>query len=211
MDQIKGKVHNFAKHKVPEKFVLRRMGYPPGSVTIPETIREITEKMYSLSEDLMNPVGVYSIFSITEISSTGVMLGEEDIEIKSANIAGLLKKSEFAVLFMVTIGKSLEQKVAELSNSGNMTDALILDAIGSETADYAADILHKQKIAGKAEKEGFKVTPRFSPGYGDWELSAQKDILRVCGGNQIGISVSDNFMMSPQKSVSAVFGLVKSG
>ena len=55
------------------------------------------------------------------------------------------------------------------------------------------------------------MTPRFSPGYGDWELSAQKDILRVCGGNQIGISVSDNFMMSPQKSVSAVFGLVKSG
>jgi len=211
MDQIKGKIHNFAKLKVPEKFVLRRMGYPPGSVKIPETIREITEKMYSLSEDLMNPSGVYTIFSITEISAERVVLGKKDIGIKSENIAGLLKKSEFAVLFMVTIGKSLEQKVAEFSNSGNMTDALILDAIGSETADYAADILHRQEIAGKAEKEGFKVTPRFSPGYGDWVLSAQKDILRVCSGNQIGISVSDNFMMSPQKSVSAVFGLVKSG
>ena len=86
---------------------------------------------------------------------------------------------------------------------------VILDAIGSETADAVADVLHHDVLTKLALSEEFTITPRFSPGYGDWPVTVQGEILQVCGGSQIGISVNDSFLMQPRKSVSAVLGWKK--
>jgi len=209
MDDFVKQIVEFKDVTVPEKFVLRRLGYPPKMTEIPQSIKKLIDYEYRRSADLIRSVCSYSILRVNSITKDKVILGDSDIEIKSSNIAKLLADSEYAVIFMTTIGHSLEETVVKLSEEGEITSSLILDAIGSETVDYAADILHRKDIASIAEKRGFSITPRFSPGYGDWDLSAQKDVLRVCGGEEIGISVSETFMMSPQKSVSAIFGLVR--
>jgi len=89
------------------------------------------------------------------------------------------------------------------------TRAFILDAIGSETADAVADELHYNLIKSRAEPENFKITPRFSAGYGDWNIKVQSKIVNICQGKSIGVQVNKYSMMIPQKSVSAVFGLNK--
>ncbi len=50
--------------------------------------------------------------------------------------------------------------------------------------------------------------PRFSPGYGDLTLLAQKDIFAVLDcGKRIGLTLNDSLLMSPSKSVTAFVGI----
>ena len=51
------------------------------------------------------------------------------------------------------------------------------------------------------------LRPRFSPGYGDFDIRYQKSIMRMldCAKN-IGLTMTDSYMMTPTKSVTAVIG-----
>jgi len=118
----------------------------------------------------------------------------------------MLRTSDPVAFFMVTIGPALEEEVKTLSDRGDMARAVVLDAVGSETADAVADRMHRVVLKRLAEEKGFSVTPRFSPGYGDWPVTVQGELLEVCGGGLIGISVNESSLMIPRKSVSAVCG-----
>ncbi|MBQ5601557.1 MAG: Vitamin B12 dependent methionine synthase activation subunit, partial [Clostridia bacterium] len=53
------------------------------------------------------------------------------------------------------------------------------------------------------------LEPRFSPGYGDLPLSAQKNIFAVLDPERrIGLTLNSSLLMSPSKSVTAFVGLV---
>lgn len=82
----------------------------------------------------------------------------------------------------------------------------MMDAVGSETVEAAVDELHWKILQSQTEKYGLKVTPRFSPGYGDWKLTIQKELVETSGGNRIGISVTPSSLMIPRKSITAVLG-----
>ena len=58
-------------------------------------------------------------------------------------------------------------------------------------------------------KEGFAMRWRFSPGYGDWDIHAQPELLRLTQAESIGISLTESLMLRPRKSVTAVIGLVR--
>ena len=52
------------------------------------------------------------------------------------------------------------------------------------------------------------LEPRFSPGYGDLPLSAQKNIFAVLDPERrIGLTLNSSLLMSPSKSVTAFVGL----
>ena len=58
-------------------------------------------------------------------------------------------------------------------------------------------------------KEQYKdIKPRFSAGYGDFPLSAQKEIFGMLDcARQIGLTLNDSLLMSPTKSVTSIVGL----
>ena len=49
---------------------------------------------------------------------------------------------------------------------------------------------------------------RFSPGYGDWPIQAQPEMLRLAKAHEIGISLTSSLMLTPRKSVTAIIGLI---
>ena len=52
------------------------------------------------------------------------------------------------------------------------------------------------------------LTIRYSPGYGDFPLSFQKEILDFLDAyRKIGLSVTPNYIMIPRKSITAVLGI----
>ena len=60
------------------------------------------------------------------------------------------------------------------------------------------------------KKEKGVIRPRFSPGYGDLPIEIQKDIFRALDcPRRIGLTLNENLLMSPTKSVSAIIGIVK--
>ena len=54
-----------------------------------------------------------------------------------------------------------------------------------------------------------KLTPRFSPGYGDVPLEVSQEIIEVLNADKyIGLSITRSGMMSPVKSITAFAGVV---
>lgn len=49
---------------------------------------------------------------------------------------------------------------------------------------------------------------RFSPGYGDWPLDSQAEMLRLATASQIGLNLTSSLMLTPRKSVTAIIGLI---
>ena len=109
-------------------------------------------------------------------------------------------------IFALTIGGRLEELTAQLGNDGLIVDAFILDAIGSATTEKSADFVHG--IIGElAHLQNLAVSRRFSPGYCDWDISQQEIIFKALNGNLPGIELSNDYVMTPEKSVSGIIGI----
>jgi cobalamin-dependent methionine synthase I len=199
----------FADIEIPVKDVIRRMGYPDSKHEGVAQIRTLMDKELIRAKTLFAPKGIYRMLSVQKRTLDTLSFKNTEFVIHSSKVCHMLKDSDPVILFMVTIGPDLEKLVDELFAGGESTQGFILDAIGSETTDAVADKLHWEILADLAKKEGFQVTPRFSPGYGDWPVTVQKEFLKVCGGEQIGISTTPSSLMIPRKSVSAVLGWSK--
>lgn len=192
----------------PMKDIYRRIGMPVLEVKKHSGVSRLLNEALEIAEPLIRPRGTYLFLQNAAESGETVKFKNSLFEIHSRQVAKLLDGCSYSVLFMTTIGESLEERALELSKTSDVTLGFLLDAVASETADAAADYLHRQHIPNLAGGS-CKITPRFSAGYGDWPITAQKDILELCQGRKIGISVTKTSLMIPRKSVSAVFGLKK--
>jgi len=193
---------------IPKKQIVRRLGYPSEGEINGDAYQIFVQEL-DRAPSLLDPVGVYCLLNVASKNEKRMTFLDSDFVIQSKQVVKLLRDSNPVVLFMVTIGPGLEDEVNRLFQKNDMARGFILDAIGSETADAAADRMHHQVLKRLSEERRFSITPRFSPGYGDWPVTVQKDFLKTCGGASIGISVNDSFLMTPRKSVSAVLGWVK--
>ena len=121
----------------------------------------------------------------------------------SSDLKRNLKKSEKAVIFAATVGLGVERAINKYSVL-SPTCALIADAIGTERIEALADALCERLKAHYGN-----LCPRFSPGYGDLPLALQRDIFSALDCHKsIGLSLNESLMMSPQKSVTAIVGIL---
>ena len=66
----------------------------------------------------------------------------------------------------------------------------------------------QNEIAESLRKEQLYLRPRFSPGYGDYSILHQDDILRMLdAAKTIGLTMTESYMLTPTKSVTAVIGV----
>ena len=66
----------------------------------------------------------------------------------------------------------------------------------------------RESIRAELEEEHLYLRPRFSPGYGDFDICYQEPVVRMLNcAKTIGLTLTDSFMMTPTKSVTAVIGI----
>ena len=100
---------------------------------------------------------------------------------------------------------ALQRKVSATSAS----DSLILQAIGAAMIENLMN--NAESEIRKELAEGESLTPRYSPGYGNFPLDAQRAILDLLDTpRKIGVSLTGTMLMVPSKSVSAVIGVTPS-
>ena len=194
---------------IPMRDVLRRIGYPPGYQEKNGLIQSMLDEEAAFVQNNNRGKGIFRILEIQAKTPESVFLKGIDFSIQSSQVAYLLRNADKAVLFMATLGETTENRIQQLLEIKDITRSMILDASASETADAVADLLHRIIIKQEARNAGYTITARFSPGYGDWPIYVQAELLKICEGGRIGISLNDSFLMHPRKSVSAVFGLEK--
>ena len=111
-----------------------------------------------------------------------------------------------AVMMCATIGSEID-KLIRISQISDMARAVVLQACAAAELEEYCDEQQK-KISTELEKSGLYLRPRFSPGYGDFPIEFQEPIMRMLDcAKKIGLTMTDSYMMSPTKSVTAIIGI----
>ena len=136
-----------------------------------------------------------------EIACDVCKIGE--LRLHSAKLAKCLSGCERAVVFCATVGFEYDRLINAATRL-SPARALMISALGSERAEALCDSF----CAELEEELSARLTPRFSPGYGDLSLDVQRDIFALLEPTKrIGVTLSDQMIMTPTKSVTAIVGI----
>ena len=133
---------------------------------------------------------------------------EPPFKIEGKSIVKHLEGCEKVICMATTVGFEIEREITKKFERGEYLSSVLLDAAATSAVEQAADAMEKH-FAATFAKQGFKLRWRFSPGYGDWNLTEQEKLFKICGAEQIGMSLSSAMMLEPRKSVTAIIGLEK--
>lgn len=159
-----------------------------------ENVERLLELCLQESQALLTPRLCYRIFPI-KITRERCDFG--DFVLTSSSLAVFLANSSKAAVFAATLGVGLDRLIQKYSLL-SPAKALLLQAIGTQQIEALCDAfcLH---LASCRE--------RFSPGYADLSLDAQKSIFASLDCQKIGLTLCDSLLMSPKKSVTAIVPL----
>lgn len=184
------------------KEILRYLGYRTGNVPDERVLRLIDETVEELNGALEQKF-VFRVFPVKETGDTYVDLGFARIE--SRNLAKNMKGCREVVFLAATLGSRVERLLRRY-NRMEMSRAVVLQAAATEAIEKYCDACEGE-IQKDLSRESY-MRPRFSPGYGDFPLEFQREMLGVLDASkQIGVTLTDSFLMMPSKSVTAVIGI----
>lgn len=192
-------------YEINKNEVLRYLGY--NGQEIQEDLKNLIEDCRNETRAISNTKYIYEYFDI-EHTSQGIKVVNSDTTFISNDIKNHLKDCHSIVIMAVTAGANIEKNI-KLMEKTNLTKALIMDACATTLVEEVCDEIEKA-IKIQAESKKLNITSRFSPGYGDLSLEAQKDIVSLINSNRrIGLNLSSNNILFPRKSVTAIIGIGK--
>ena len=170
---------------------------------IPDGLRERVGRAANALAESLRPKYVYRAFPL-ERTEDGIILQGSGVTLTGGLAAKMLETCDTAALLCCTLGIEFEQRLRALERR-DMGEAVILDACGSAWVESGCDTAEAEIAARFA---GRYLTDRFSPGYGDLPLALQPAVLAALDAEKrLGIHLSDSFLMTPSKSVTAVIGV----
>lgn len=163
-------------------------------------VEKEAEQAQRLVDDLIRPSAAAVVF---DIKRDGEKLFVADTELEGKSIKKLLAPCKKCVVMAITVGFEVDMKIAALGSSSPAL-SLLADAAASSAVEDACDA-----CCESIENElGVKLTPRFSPGYGDLPMNIQPALLTLTNARRdLGLTVGAGCMLSPIKSVTAIAGI----
>ena len=188
--------------KIESSEVLRYLGYKKELITEEDFSQAATFTKEALP--FIKPAACWSRFK-AQISLDGKIqlpygsLLSRDL---SRNLFGCTE----IFIFAATIGLDFDRLV-QRTKFTSMAKASFFNAIGAAAVEDLCDRLNAD-LSLAAQKEGKKLRPRYSPGYGDYNLENQKGIFELLNPSKIiGLNLKENLIMVPEKSVTALIGI----
>jgi 5-methyltetrahydrofolate--homocysteine methyltransferase len=202
----------------------------PKSMSIWKAVQEVKEEYRGT--DIMRPAAVYRFFKAAssgnqlhvypslqarhpvvldfprQKKADGLCLADYTLE-------GATPRDNVA-MFVVTVGKGIRELAENLKNRGDYLKSHIVQALALESAEAYAEMLHGQlrktwgfpdapemtmmerfqaKYRGKRYSFGYPACPR---------LDDQAPLFKLLQPEEIGVQLTDGFMMDPESSVSAL-------
>ena len=179
--------------------VIRYLGY--GNNTPDENTLNLIDDMISLAQKSLSPKAIHGIFDFdgNKICGSDLILSGEDI-------LSHLHKAKKCIIFAATLGANAEMQI-NLFQKTDMEKAVVFDAVCDAFIENFADG-YCEELRKQFEKNGLYINTRFSPGYGDFSIEKQKDIITALRSDKlIGLTVTDSFILLPRKSITALIGV----
>lgn len=184
------------------KEAIRYLGYGKGAVDEP-TLALIQESFQELNE-IAKVKFVYRIFELSYPDVNSVQV--KNVNIQSRNLVKNLYGCENCIIFGITLGAMVDRVLHKYERI-NMAKAVVFQACAAAYLEEECNRLQAE-WAEDLRKDGKYVRPRFSPGYGDFSILYQKNILEILDASKmIGLTMTESCMMTPTKSVTAIIGI----
>ncbi len=185
----------------------------------------------AVAQGWLQPAAVYQYFRAVGRGDAVVLLDPEGAELSAlpyrrqqrppfACAADWVRPSaesgDSVAVFVATCGAGIRDQAAALRRDGRLLDSIALQALALETAEAAAEWLHRRLRAlwGFPDPPEMTMTARLRARYRGIrlsfgypacpELAPQSELFRLLRPQEIGVSLTEGAMMDPEASVSAV-------
>ena len=190
--------------EIDEYEVLRYLGYRKSAIT--DNDIRLVQKIIPTVKKVISGRACYCKFPLSCLEENKIKLPYGTVV--SKDLTRNLNGCSQVYFFAATIGLGFD-RLLQTTRLKSMADAAIMQAIGAAAVEFVCDTLN-DKLKCEAESQGFKARPRYSPGFGDFTLENQRGIFDVLNpAKHCGITLKDNLIMAPEKSVTALIGLEK--
>ena len=107
------------------------------------------------------------------------------------------------LVFGATLGTEADILIRRETAVNIAMGAVMQAAAAAYIEEYCDDI--QTELYNRFRAEGEPLGDRFSPGYGDFALEYQRELFAILDcPRQIGLTLTEDFIMIPSKSVTAV-------
>jgi hypothetical protein len=189
-----------------EEEILRYVGFRGQDIN--DSLRSSIKRCAALTEQAASPRFVTVESAPVRILKKGVDL--DGLILKGKDIRLHLGQASAGILMGVTVGVEIERLI-QYHRRQSMLDVLLIDAAATDLIEQICSRI-ENSLRNIYQKQGLDITDRFSCGYGDLPIEAQPNIIRVLDAPRaIGLTCSSSLMLVPQKSVTAILGVIPPG
>ena len=192
--------------------ILRIQGYVDLERVRP-AIRQSADSMAKLATQLSASRVAYRRVPIRAIQADVLEL-EGNVQFRCRQFGRVLPGCTEVIVFVLTLGPSLDLRVIELADAGDLLDALLLETAGWLCLE---DATRQFKVHARDEAiaRGHRITSRMGPGYSykvdnemcTWPLEEQAILFGLFGDTEIPVSIMASCAMQPKMSRSGLIGV----
>jgi len=130
----------------------------------------------------------------------------DSLEIESKNLAAHMYNCKNAFVFAATLGADVDRLIAQRIKIDSAQALCLQSCAAVQIENYCNSI--EQELLHEIDCNDICLRPRFSPGYGDFDIKHQTDLLRILQAQRrIGLTETKAHMLTPLKSVTALIGV----
>lgn len=184
---------------MPKKLIYTRLGYREKTADK----ESIFSKYDSVIEEYLRTTKIRIFYKKKAFHIEDAFCHIEGYRFKSDLIRKRFANIREVFLIGATCMKEDFEKIKNFEAQGDLQQAVILDGVLSEKVDWALDFLEKE-LSAELRRQGKILGQRLSCGYNDFSLQNQAFFYDELEFEQYGITLNENFLMIPEKTVTAL-------
>jgi hypothetical protein len=194
---------------LPRPAIYRRLGYRKEATRISPGQREEVEGYVADALPLLQLKGSALRLPI-EIEKSMLVSLPEGNAFASRKLARFLRDAREIILMGATAGTAIMEAIQADMGGINATRGVVLDATASEVVDAALDWIMGYFRQSLRREGKTLLNSRFSAGYGDFALESQRLIHRLLQMDRLNVTITESCLLVPEKSVTAITGIITS-
>jgi hypothetical protein len=190
----------------PREKIYQRLGYRKHLTELSPKDRKETDRLIQEASSIISIKGAFLLLSVHRNDGETILLTDGPTFV-SRKLAAFLRDCPEVVLMAATAGHGIMDAIREKTAQDDLAAAVVYDATASEMVDAGLDwITHY--INQQLRREGKTLLPhRFSAGYADFHLQNQKAVHEALQMSRLGVGITPEFILIPEKSVTAISGI----
>jgi hypothetical protein len=194
----------------PIEKIYQRLGYRRDITRITPQQEQQIDRYIDEALALIHLQGAMIRLPIQDRGEGFVRLGK-DILLESKKITTFLRDCDEVLVMGATAGDAVMTIIRSDMATDAVTRAVVFDATASEMADGALDWLMDYTRRDLIREGKVLLDRRYSAGYGDLALENQQIFYKLLNMREIGVQITPESLLIPEKSVTAITAIQKTG